>query len=321
MKDNALKKETRNKLKQKNYLIKESSQLKFEINHSHNKEAKLFGNKSFLEIILGLVKNTQNSIVINKGKKFNDISNIKKILKSLFNDLLQIEKEKEKQLNLNENIIRENETKFFNKNQSNRYPINSVKNSSKNLDPLIFETNESKSSEDISQLKTINFRIHNEIKKVENLIKRKQFETNYYRITNNLSKKKHKVIYINNNDNEIVNHILHSKLINRRKIFIECASMKNCQDNYINYLSDNINIYKNNIKAREQLREKKSNRIDTIIENTENDEISINNNMYCNSFELHNININTKLIKDNIDIIEKNNSNKGSTCDEETNCN
>ena len=60
--------------------------------------------------------------------------------------------------------------------------------------------------------------------------------------------------------------------------------------------------------------------IETIVENTENDEVSINNNnIYCNSTEFDSLN--KKLIKDDSDSIGKNNSNKDSTCNEETNSN
>ena len=54
------------------------------------KEEKLFGNKSFLEIILGLIKNTQNDIIMNEKNSSNNIYNIKNIINVLFNDFLFI---------------------------------------------------------------------------------------------------------------------------------------------------------------------------------------------------------------------------------------
>ena len=49
-----------------------------------------------------------------------------------------------------------------------------------------------------------------------------------------VDKKKSNIIYINNNDKEIINQILHNKLIFQRKYFIKVANKKNEQDDYIN---------------------------------------------------------------------------------------
>ena len=175
-------------------------------------------------------------------------------------------------------------------------------------------------------MKLLNFKLKNEIKKANNLIKRILIEINYYKTPNKSNRKKTKLIYINNSEKAIINQILHNKLIDKRKIFIESASMKNNQDGYINFLLDQINMYKTNLKAIYRSREKKNNKnkvyIETIVENTENDndEISINNdNIYCDSIEFDDLNEN--IIKEDIDSAEKNNSNKDSTCNEETNCN
>ena len=330
MKERALSTEINNKLLAQNTKINNYAQLKLELNNFQSKEEKLFGNKSFLEIILGLIKNTQKGIIMSEKNKNNkDISNIKHILNVLNNDLKQIKKEKEKDLNLNENIKNEKIKKFFNTNYLNNSPINSVPNNlNTNLDSLITENSEVESVEELSQLKLLNFKLRNEIKKANNLIKRILIEINYYKTPNKSKRKKTKLIYINNNEKAIINQILHNKLINKRKIFIESASMKNNQDGYINFLLDQINMYKTNLKAIYRSREKKKNKnnnkhyIETIVENTENDndEISINNdNIYNDSIEFDEINEN--IIKEDIDSAEKNNSNKDSTCNEETNCN
>ena len=314
---------TNNLLAQKTK-INNYEQLKLELNNFQSKEEKLFGNKSFLEIILGLIKNTQKGIIMNEKNKNNkEISNIKRILNVLNNDLLQIKKEKEKEFNLNENIKKEKIKKFFN----TKCAINSVPtNLNTNCDTLIIEKSEVESCEELSQLKLLNFKLKHEIKKANNLIKRILIEINYYKTPNKSNRKKTKLIYINNNEKAIINQILHNKLIDKRKIFIESASMKNNQDGYINFLLDQINMYKTNLKAIYRSREKKNNKnkvyIETIVENTENDndEISINNdNIYCDSIEFDDLNEN--IIKEDIDSAEKNNSNKDSTCNEETNCN
>ena len=318
-----------NRLPFENTKINNFSPLKLELNNFHSKEEKLFGNKSFLEIILGLIKNTQKDLIINnKNKNEKEIPNIKLILKVLNNDLLQIKKEKEKEFNLNDNIKKEKIKKFFNTNYSNKCAINSVPNNlNPNFDSLIKENSEDESYEELSQLKLLNFKLKNEIKKTSNIIRRSHIEIKYYKPPNKSKREKSKIIYINNNEKEIINQILHNKLINKRKIFIESATMKNNQDNYINFLLEQVNNCKTNLRAIYKLREKNYNRnknkiyIETIVENTENDndEITINNdNIYCDSIEFDDIN--KSIIKEDNDLAEKNNSNKDSTCNEETKC-
>ena len=97
-----------------------------------NKEEKLFGNKSFLEIILGLIKSTQNDVLSNKV--FNKITGefgidkIKEILKELKQDLTTINEEEKKKLNLNENVLNEKKRKMkeiiYNSNYENHLIFN-----------------------------------------------------------------------------------------------------------------------------------------------------------------------------------------------------
>ena len=84
-----------------------------ELNNFKSKEEKLFGKKCFLEIILGLIKNSQNDIITNEIHKDKNILFVKKILKSLMKDLLEIKREKEKELNLNELIKKEKRIIFL----------------------------------------------------------------------------------------------------------------------------------------------------------------------------------------------------------------
>ena len=327
MKERILTKESSIKTLGNNSKINQLSFLKFELNNFQRKEEKLFGNKSFLEILLGLIKHAQKDVIINNDSKCSHLSHIKHILNVFKNDLLGIKKEKEKELNLNEIIKTEKKNNYYIKTRPNQFTINSDQNNiNTNFDSLMTESNEVESFEEITQLKMMNFKVRYEIKKVCNLIRRKQIEINYYKISNGISRKKKKIIYINNNDDDKINQILHNKLISRRNTFIECATMKNNQDNYINFLLDKIAQKKSNLRALKRLIERKMNSeknkifIETIVENTENDEVSINNNnIYCNSTEFDSLN--KKLIKDDSDSIGKNNSNKDSTCNEETNSN
>jgi len=140
MKERMLSNGITNKLLAQKTKLNNNDQLKLELNKFQSKEEKLFGNKSFLEIILGLIKNTQKDLIMNdKNKNRNkEISNIKHILNVLNKDLLQIKKEKEKELNLNENIRNEKIKKFFKTNYLNKCAINSVQNNlNTNFDTLI----------------------------------------------------------------------------------------------------------------------------------------------------------------------------------------
>ena len=296
-----------------------------ELNNFKSKEEKLFGKKCFLEIILGLIKNSQNDIITNEIHKDKNISFVKKILKSLMKDLLEIKREKEKELNLNELIKKEKKNNFFNSNNSNKHIINSIPNNFEtNFNALTTLDDENESYEELNQLKLLNFKVKNEITKTNNLIRKTISEINYYK--NNSNKKKSNIIYINNNDKEIINQILHNKLIFQRKYFIKVANKKNEQDDYIKFLLDQIHEYQIHLKELYKLEEKnnilKKNKffIETIVENTENDEISINNNNKYYEYSGFD-NLNNKLIKDNNYSLKEINSNKDLTCNEETNCN
>jgi hypothetical protein len=74
-----------------------------------SREEKLFGNKSFLEIILGLIKKTQSDVLsntsFNKKKEILNYSKIKTILKDLKKDLISINEEEKKKVLLHENLL------------------------------------------------------------------------------------------------------------------------------------------------------------------------------------------------------------------------
>ena len=312
------------------------------LNTFQTNEEKLFGNKSFLEIILGLIKRTQSNLLNNKLKSdVSDFSIIKQILIELKNDLNEIKKEKEKKFDLLQMIRNDNYKSIkdivFN-NTKSKVPIIDYDTNNfdlNNIESLIFERDDEEYKKEVSQLKCLNFKMENEIKKVENLTNRMIFEKDYVKMSHIVNDFKTDTIYIKQSDDETINELLHDKLIHRRKTFIKKANMKNNQDSYINYimgkiieckkdLKDSYNNYNFNIISEED-----KSYIETIYENSlinhKNDETSINNN----SLRFDNIvinnkpDINTKLIKDGLNIInEKNNiSHKESTNNDDTCCN
>ena len=113
------------KLNKKNKI--ESNSKNPVINIYQSKIELLFGQKSFLEILLGLIKKIQvdylTSISSNSltqqtkpdkkslnDKNINDIVNIKQILNDLTESLTEIKKEKEKKINLFEMAKQQKET-------------------------------------------------------------------------------------------------------------------------------------------------------------------------------------------------------------------
>ena len=292
-----------------------------ELNDFKSKEEKLFGKKSFLEVILGLIKNSQNDIIINIKKNYKNLSYIKRILKTLMKDLLEIKMAKEKEINLNEIIKKEKKKKFFTLNYSNKLVTNSVQNNlEKNFNSLITLSNENEYYEELKLLKLLNFKVKNEIIKTNNLIKKTIREIDYYK-NNKSNKEKSNIIYINNHENEIINQILHNQLIFQRKNFIKLANMKNEQDDYIKFLLDEIHEYHINLEELNKLKEKNTiMEIVTIFENSENDEFSNNNNNQIYDYVGFD-DLNYKLIKENDYSAKKINSTKDLTNNEDTNSN
>ena len=185
--------------------LSEVSLTNMNLNNYQTKEEKLFSQKSFLEIILGLVKDTQNNIIMNKGCKNINFSKIRQLLISLKKDLLEINEEKSKKLVLVERIKKEKINDFFNsknmnQNKTNIFPINL----NSHLDTLTTENVEIESIEEVSQLKSLNFQVKYEIKKVKSLIKNMLLEIDYYKNFKNSKKHKPEIIYVNNNENKII---------------------------------------------------------------------------------------------------------------------
>ena len=297
------------------------------LNISENKVEKLIENKSYLEKILDLIKNSQKNLIIKKRFRKSNISNIKQTLISLNNNLFRLKADKEKSLKLLENLRNQKIKHFYKiKNSNNSFMNSFKKNFSSNFDLLISETTGNESYGEVSQLKNLNFEVENELQKLDNIKKQMLLEINYYNLSKDF-KKVTKINYLNNtnNDDEMINKILHNKLIAKRNNFVNLANMKNTQGGDINFIKDKINFFKIKLKTKIQstknlIRKNKKFYIETIKEDSENDDISINNNI---PIKFENFNKNNKIINDKLDSIKINNnynSNKDSGS-EETNYN
>ena len=297
------------------------------LNISENKVEKLIEYKSYLEKILDLIKNSQKNLIIKKRFRKSNISNIKQTLISLNNNLFRLKADKEKSLKLLENLRNQKIKHFYKiKNLNNSFMNSFKKNFSSNFDSLISETTGNESYGEVSQLKNLNFEVENELQKLDNIKKQMLLEINYYNLSKDF-KKVTRINYLNNtnNDDEMINKILHNKLIAKRNNFVNLANMKNTQGEDINFIKDKINFFKIKLKTKIQstknlIRKNKKFYIETIKEDSENDDISINNNI---PIKFENFNKSNKIINDKLDSIKinnNNNSNKDSES-EETNYN
>jgi hypothetical protein len=200
---------------------------------------------------------------------------------------------------------------------------------------------------EISQLKYLNFRVENEIKKVDNLVHRLNFEKDYLNMAHFINQSEVDTIYIKqSNNDESINEILHDKLIRIRKNFIKRVNIKNNQDIHINRILGKISQCKQDLKdlydENNIISEEEKSYIDSIIENykknndneNDNDESSINDDEDNNSSfesedkdEVNNLYKNDKIInfsdvkEDSNKKIRGNLSHKDSTNNEDTCCN
>ena len=291
------------------------------------KEEKLFGNKSFIETILGLIKKTQCDVLSNRN--FSSF-HVKNLLIDLKKDLIEINKEEIKKVNLNENLLNDKKEKIkeiiFDSNQSNyilpdsneENDVNSIKHK------LMLENNSVDIRKEINQLEFLNFKMKNEIKKMDNLIKRIRFEKNIYNKNNDDPEEpKFETIYIKQSDNKLVNKILHNKLIYKRKMFIRRVNIKNNQDICLIYIKDKITNFKKDLNDLYKyydeyiISEEEKSYIETIIEDIKNNKIE-NNISNVNSIDINKIEMKKAQLNDESDSLDKNSSNKDSSNNEET---
>ena len=297
------------------------------LNIYENKVEKLTEYKSFLEKILDLIKNSQKNLIMKKRYRKNNISNIKQTLISLNNNLFRLKAYKEKNLKLLEKLRNQKIKHFYKLKNTNECFMHSFqKNFLSNFDTIISESTGNESYGEVSQLKNLNFEAENELQKLENIKKQMLLEINYYNLSKDF-KKVTKINYLNNtnSDDEMINKLLHNKLIEKRKNFVKLANKKNIQEGDINFIRDKINFFKLKLKTKinskkKLIRQNKKFYIETIKEDAENDDILINNN---NSKKFEDFHKSDEIFNDKIDSIKinnNNNSNKDSGS-EETNYN
>ena len=317
----------------------ESKQLNPIINISQTKDEILFGQKSFLEIILGLIKKAQVEYLSNDYSKSsntnnnnNKISLIKNILVDLIQSLKEIKVEKDKKIDLFQKQKEQREKDLKKLIFSTVLSKRSVSNSNyinTNYETLITENNENDYNKETPQLKLLNFKVENEIIKVENLAKRQLFIIQYYKTPHLIHEHRTEIICDDKKSTESMNILLHQKLISQREKFIETVNMKSLQDMRISSIQSQTMGYKNALKdisksykyvsTQEIITEENKSYMDTINEdekdeNVSNDDVNIdikNNNVNSlKNLKLIDMNDVEKLLKLNMNINVNINYNK-----------
>ena len=306
----------------------EDSPSKPVINISQTKSEILFNHKSFLEILLGLIKRTQVDYLTNiKIKESNDdtkknMSKIKSILTDLKESLTEIKKEKEKKIELfqNQKIQKEKNLKktIFNTVYSKR-SVSNFNYINTNFETLITENNENYFNEETPELKLLNFKVENEIIKVDNLIKRNSFRIQYYKTPHLITEHRTEILCDDKRINESMETLLHYQLMQQRKKFIEVVNLKNLQEIRINSIQSQAINYRNAMKeihksykyvnTQEIITEENKSYLETVndVEKKEEEKANnpdIENNISKSDNNINNINNkNLKLI--NVNDVEK----------------
>ena len=240
----------------------EQSKLNPIINIFQTRAEILFNQKSFLEIILSFIKKAQVDYLTNNklnekednkdnSLKSKNITKIKKILNDLNINLLEIKKEKDKNVTLFQKQKEQKEINLkkiiFNTVYSKR-SVSNYNYINNNYETLITENNENYLNKETPQLKLLNFNVENQIKKVDNLTKRIQNIIQNYKTPHLIQSHQKEIFCDDKKNNEFINELIHHKLIEQREKFIEVVNMKNLQDMRIGSIQGQVIGFRNTLK-------------------------------------------------------------------------
>ena len=220
------------------------------INITQSKNERLFGQKSCLEILLGLIKKAQveylNSTDTNKNTM---------VLMDLKESLTEIAKEKDKIMDL---VLNQNQQKKVKLKQlafNTVYYKRSVSSSNyvaNNLETVVTEYNEydySKEDRQVTpELKLLNFKAEYELMKVNFFIQKDQFLIQYYKSPHLINEHLTEIYCEDTKSIEFVNKLLHQELKEQREKFIDIVNLKNIQDIRISTMQSQSIGYKNAMK-------------------------------------------------------------------------
>ena len=293
------------KYKRKEMALKRSVQMKMAnfrniIKIQPKKDEILFGEKTFLEIILGLIKTSQNDYLskLKSIGKINNISLIKECLATLNNNLKEIKVEKEKNLELLKN---QKEQKKLNLKaimiQSNIQKKRRINSEILALGSFEDGINEYSFNFPINKeldFKIKNFILENKLKEVENNIERINFLIKFYKIPHKFKYHFDEILLEDKKNKYIFTDILHDRLIILRDLWKEVANKKNIQEMRIDNIQAKINNLKKNPRKNMKIDIKYVNTEDIIPEeniDTEKDQDETTNKLQKTNIKNINFNI------------------------------
>ena len=209
----------------------------------HFKEEILFSHKTQKELLLSHIKETQVKL-ISKIKKINNNVQIYKLQKiNLLKDLLF--------------ELKQNLSYILNEKKKNeKYLQNKVNKIKKNIQINLFNKEKAHMClgiDEIAALKILNFKIENEIKKIDFLLDNKSDLNKYLKIVN-IFPEQNRELYFNNieNNNEI-EHIFNLKKKENKEILIQTQKNYDLQKSIIEQIKNEINIYKKKLEIKKHI--------------------------------------------------------------------
>lgn len=201
--------------------------------------------KSFLQDILNVIKNIQTELLskVCKNKKNNQFSN-KEIINLLKN--LKIDLTATYQENLQTKVNIEHDTKMIRKSLANK-----IYNKSEKLDDIKKKENQNqfnyqKLNSEISELKSLNFKIENQI----NCIDTKLNILSSNKLNSKNTPKINYLFFEGRNPGIQIENFLHDNLLNIREKFKLIVKKKDFQNKVILQLTSAVNLWKDEYKLQ-----------------------------------------------------------------------
>ena len=213
---------------------------------TNSKKVEILTNqKSFLEILLNLMKKTQLNYLSAVPKKKNNIQ-IKKILTDLKDDLSSMFKEQK----LAFNYLDKEHSKKKSEVQDLLFPSNECKRSEncEGVQTVITENDEKTDETEINQIKFMNFRIENEISNIDYFIIKKGYLLNYMKNFSFFREDTKEIFCENFKEQKEITEFLHDILIKMRQNFVDMVYQKTKTDAEIKELQSQIEMRKDDFE-------------------------------------------------------------------------
>ena len=230
---------------------------KFTLKNPYAQEENLFSNKSNKEILLSQIKSIQMSLLANKSipNEKERINILKKIIIGFKQNLIYMLIQKntkrlflEKKINDIKRII---QNKLFNTDQQKG-------NSKKNKKEIeILEKNYG--DNELSKLKTLNFKAENEIAKLNFMIENGAYIINYLKMTYTYPEEKNEIIYnFQKSNSKDIEYALNNQMHKEKETLNQIIELKNGQNKEITQIKNEIEEIKKHIESEKFVFENKS---------------------------------------------------------------